>query len=254
MKNFFLRNFKTHAVLIVLLFAAVVIVLYRKHASPAVPDISKPVVYYLSDELHFAAIPYEIEQEQKTGKVVIDKVALRAHFPTPKPLGIAPFVSMRFLAPGTSGLEDPGSYFSQSPLLKRDRNIVSVVSMAPRSKAEYARNPPDRDEAAAWRRELPGGTDKHKLTEYLGMKCVDRRDDKYCIAEIRPGSWAHIRINNESLRKEAFWPSMRVMYYSDAYGGLDITWDAYIEHVAKWREIDAKFWQLLHERNVLKTP
>lgn len=254
MKEKFLRHFQTNAVLIVLLIAAISIALYIKYASPAKPDQPKPVVYYLSDELHFAVIPDAIEQEHKTGNVVIDKVALKAAFPVSMPLGAGNFTGMGFIVPGVAGLENFNSYFyEQARPLNRDRNLVGVF-VEPRSEAVYDGRVIG-DERTALRREFSDDVQKkYPITEHLGMKCMHRQSNRFCVGEIRSGLWASIRLDDENLRSESYWPSMRVTYHTNAYGGLYITWDAFIEHAAKWREIDAKFWQLMHQRNVLEQP
>ncbi len=254
MKEKFLRNFQSNAVLIVLLITATAIALYLKHASPAKPDQTKPVVYYLSDELHFASIPDAIEQEHKTGKVAIDKAALRAAFPRPMPLGAGNFTRMGFIVPGVAGLENFNSYFyEQARPLNRDRNLVDVF-IEPRSEAVYDGRVIG-DERTALRREFSDDVQKkYPITEYLGMKCMHRQSNRFCVGEIRPGLWASVRLDDENLRSGSYWPGMRVTYHTDVYGGMYVTWNAFIEHAAKWREIDAKFWQLMRERNVLGQP
>ena len=47
---------------------------------------------------------------------------------------------------------------------------------------------------------------------------------------------------------------MRVRYSTKAYGGLTVQWRTHAKHVSKWREIDAKFWTLMHQRNALEAP
>ena len=257
MKNHFSRYVTSTAVLIVLLCAAAGIVLYRKHGKLSAPDQSKPVVYYLSDELHFAAIPYEAEQEHKTGRVLVDKVALRAAFPVPKALGSTKFTSMEFLIPGMQGLADPTAYFATYPMERRDDNVVTVWNIAPWSKEDYAHNPPGaRDRRTTWTR-TGDYWQKHPPKEMYGMQCYDPGDSKSCLGEILPGEWARVDIDNlpDYVKSpNALRPLMTVSYFTKAYGGLTIQWRTHAKHAAKWREIDAKFWQLMHERNVLEPP
>jgi hypothetical protein len=47
---------------------------------------------------------------------------------------------------------------------------------------------------------------------------------------------------------------MRVHYFSKAYGGLTIRWHVHRKYAPRWREIDAKLWRLIDERNVAKLP
>ena len=257
MKSFFSRYFKTHAVLMILLLAAAATILYRKHTNPAKPDQTKPVVYYLSDELHFAAIPYEAEQEHKTGKVHIDKAALRAAFPVPKGLGATKFMSMEFLVPGKEGLADPAAYFATKPIYRRDDNVVTVWQIEPWGREDYARVPPGaRDRRSSWTRTGDYWV-KHPPQEMYGMQCYDPGDSKYCLGEILPGEWAVVDIDNIPDRTKspnALLPLMKVSYFTKAYGGLTIQWRTHAMHATKWREVDAKFWQLMHERNVLEQP
>lgn len=257
MKNRFSRYVKSNAILIVLLCTATAIVLYRKHASPAKPDQTKPVVYYLSDELHFASIPDAIEQEHKTGKVVIDKAALRAAFPVPLPLREPKFVAMSFIVPGVSWLSDPTTYFATPQLNRRDDNIVGVFNIVPWSKEDYAHNPPGaRDRRSTWARTSDYWL-KHPPKEMYGMQCYDPGESKSCLGEILPGEWARVEIDNipdSTKSPNALRPLMKVSYFTKAYGGLTIQWNTHAKHAAKWREIDGKFWQLMHERNVLERP
>jgi hypothetical protein len=257
MKNQLSRYLTTNIVLIVLLFAVGVIVLYRKYANPSEPDMSKPVVYYLSDELHFVVIPDAIEQEQKNGRVPVNKAALRVAFPVPQSLGPGGFTGMSFIVPGVTGLSDPSTYFTTPPLNRRDDNIVGVWNIAPWSKEDYVHNPLGaRDRRSAWIR-----TDdywlKHPAKDMFGMQCYDQGESKSCLGEILPGEWASVEIDNlldSTTSPIAMRPLMQVSYFTKAYGGLTIQWRTHAKHAAKWREIDAKFWRLMHERNVLEQP
>ena len=256
-KNILLHHFKKHAVIILLLLGALTIVLYNTYARPVKLDQTKPVVYFLSDKLHFVSIPDAIEQEHQTGKVIIDKAALRAAFPVPMPLGSAKFTAMSFIVPGVPGLSDPTTYFATPPLNRRDDNIVRVWNIAPWSKDDYEKNPPGaRDRRVTWTR-TGDYWQKHPPTEMYGMQCYDPGDSKSCLGEILPGEWARVDIDNLPdyvKMPNALRPLMTVSYFTKAYGGLTIQWRTHAKHASKWREIDAKFWQLMHERNLLKAP
>lgn len=256
MKNFFSHHVKNNVVIILLLCIAIVILLYN-YAVPSKIEQPKPVVYYVSDELHFVVIPDAIEQEHKTGKIVIDKVALKTAFPVPMPLGSAKFTAMSFVVPGVSGLSDPTTYFATPLLNQRDDNIVSVWNIAPWSKDDYEKNPPGaRDRRTTWTRTSDYWL-KHPPKEMYGMQCYDQGNSKSCLGEILPGEWARVDIDNlpDYVKSPNAWrPLMTVSYFTKKYGGLTIKWRTHAKHASKWREIDAKFWTLMHQRNVLEAP
>lgn len=246
-----------HTVVIVLFCVFASILLYRKHTKIAAPDHGKPVVYYLSDQLHLASIPDGIVQEHNAGKVSIDKAALRAAFPTPLALGQAKFTAMSFIVPGVSGLNDPTTYFASHPLNRMDDNIVHVWNIAPWSKEDYAHNPPGaRDRRMTWAR-TGDYWQKHPPKEMYGMQCYDPGKSKSCLGEILPGEWARVEIDDLpdfTKSPNALRPLMQVSYFTKSYGGLTIQWNTHAKHAAKWREIDAKFWQQMQEHNLLERP
>ncbi len=256
MTNFFSYHFKNNVVIILLLFIAIVILLYN-YVVPAKIEQPKPVVYYVSDELHFASIPDAIEQEHYTGKVIIDKNVLRSKFLIPKLLRDPKFVSMSFIVPGVSGLDDSMKYFATPELNRRDDHIVGVFNIVPWSKEDYAHNPPEaRDRRTTWRRTSDYWL-KHPPKEMYGMQCYDQGNSKSCLGEILPGEWARVYIDNlpDYVKSPNAWrPFITVSYFTKKYGGLTIKWEAHAKHADKWREIDAKFWQIMHERNLLEAP
>lgn len=255
MRSWLSRYVTSNAVLVVLLCTVVAIVLYRKYASSAAPDTSKPVLYFISDELHFVVIPDAIEQEHKTGKVLVDKAALSATFPVPKPLGAGGFTAMSFIVPGVSGLSDSSTYFATPPLNRWDDNIVGVKNIAPWTKEDYAHNPPGaRDRRSSWTRTGDYWL-KHPPKEMYGMQCYDAGESQSCLGEILPGECARVDIDNlpDNMKSpSSMRPLMTVSYFTKAYGGLTIQWNTHAKHATKWREIDAKLWRSIHERNVLE--
>lgn len=252
MKSFLSRHLNANLVLVAaLLVVAAILLVYSRH-TPAPAEPPMPYVERVTDQLHLIRVPDALKQEHVSGRVIVTKAVLRAA--EPKALGAGNFTGVGFIVPGVNGLENYNSYFfQQARPTNRDRNIVEVL-IAPQSSAKYEEKPIHDEQGAINRWLSAGGLKKYLPKEYLGMKCAQGKDDKSCIAEIRPGLWAHVRIDDESLRNGSYWPNMRVTYHTNAYGGLYITWNAFTEHVAKWREIDAKLWQVIRERNVLETP
>jgi len=48
-------------------------------------------------------------------------------------------------------------------------------------------------------------------------------------------------------------PLMRAQYFSTRYGGLKINWRTHARHLAAWRDIDARIWELISQWNVADT-
>jgi hypothetical protein len=218
-------------------------------------------VYKLSDDLHLAMVPLERSLEP------LGKGALRAKFPDPQ---FPPEGQLRerflFYVPGATAPENPTLFYSdnmndrlEQPM---DLNIVGVSLIEPWTAEVYSRLgaaqlEAQQDARIGWaantRSEL-----KRTIFEQYGMQCyvhVDlhatqplRWDDGYCIAERAPGEFAHFDFDKG--------PSghIRANYYTPKYGGLTVSWEASYRNFSRWREIDARLWQLIDERNLAKKP
>lgn len=217
-------------------------------------------VYKLRDDLILAIVPLELEFEP------LDKVALRTQFPNPQ-LPTDGSVADRncFFMPGTSAPENPKLFYSNNmndrmgkPL---DRNVVCVGRITPWTDAMYRLQPEAvRDARVGWKNNTSAAlVAKHPIFEKDGMQCyvlfrnttmVGIQDWKEgtCIAERAPGEWALFEFGSG--------PSgyIRTEYFTKAYGGLSVSWNTSYRNFDRWREIDAKLWQLLESRNLAKLP
>ena len=215
-------------------------------------------VYKLSDDLHLAMVPLERSLEP------LDKAALRAKFPDPQ---LPPDGEIRernvFFMPGATAPENPALFYNHDlnahmgqPL---DLNVVGIPLIQPWT-AEMHRTQPDaqKDARIGWATlTKPEYLAQHPLFEMHGMQCFVSAtithaykpltwQEGWCNAERAPGEWARFKYGNG--------PSgyIRAEYYSPKYGGLTVSWDASYRNFSRWREIDAKFWQLIDERNLAK--
>lgn len=198
----------------------------------------------------------------------LDKAALRAKFPDPQ---LPPNGQLRerfvFYMPGATAPENPTLFYSDnmndSMGQPRDLNIVVISLIEPWTAEVYGRLGPAQIEAQqdariGWASNTRA---ERKLTifEQHGMQCYVagelshaykplRWNYGYCIAERAPGEFAHFDFDNG--------PSgyIRANYYTPKYGGLTVTWDASYRNFSRWREIDARLWQLIDERNLAKKP
>jgi hypothetical protein len=212
-------------------------------------------VYKLSDDLHLAMVPLERSLEP------LDKAALRAKFPDPQ---FPPEGQIRernvFYMPGATAPENPALFYSENMNDRMgqpfDLNVVGVSLIKPWT-AEMHRTWPyaHNDANIGWAKtqtEL-----KRQIFEKHGMQCYVLQTITHaykpiswqeggCIAERAPGEWVHFDYGNG--------PSgyIRTEYYSPKYGGLTVGWSASYRNFSRWREIDAKFWQLIDERNLVK--
>jgi hypothetical protein len=215
-------------------------------------------VYKLSDDLHLAMVPLERSLEP------LDKDALRAKFPNPQ---FPPNGQLRerfvFYMPGATAPENPGLFYDDDlnahigkPM---DLNVIVVPLIEPWT-AEMHRTQPDaqKDARIGWATLTKlEHLAKNPLFEMHGMQCYVSANLSHgykpiswqegrCIAERAPSEWAHFDYSND-IRGH-----IRTEYYSPKYGGLTVSWSTSYRNFSRWREIDAKFWQLIDERNLAK--
>jgi len=216
-------------------------------------------VYKLSEDLHLALVPIEREHEP------LDKAALRAQFPNPQPppKGRIWGERLQFYMPGATAPDNPALFYTSDlnatmgqPL---DLNVVGIVSITPWTPEMYrTQSNAERDARIGWQ-DIVKYLAKQPLFEMHGMQCVVIRTVRHtdgkrqwqeggCLAERANGEWAYFKYGNG--------PSgfIRAEYFTKAYGGLTVEWDASFRNFSRWREIDAKFWRLLDERNLAKKP
>lgn len=214
-------------------------------------------VYKLSDDLHLAMVPLERSLEP------LDKEALRAKFPDPK---FPPNGEIRerfvFYVPGATAPEDSSIFYNTDltatmgkPL---DLNVVGVELIQPWTKEMYQTWPnPKNDAQIGW--DENQADLKRKTFEMNEMHCYVLHTVTHaykplswqeggCIAERAPSDWVHFQFGNG--------PSgyIRTRYYSPQYGGLTVSWDTTYRNFNRWREIDARLWQIIDERNLAKKP
>lgn len=207
-------------------------------------------VYRLNDSLHLALGPLELEA------VPIDKAALRAKFPNPRPPTVGFIQHFHFFVPGETALKNPARYYSLAPMNQLDENIVRVTFIEPWTEEMYQKNPAaGRDARIGWNFRFENWFAKgERPEEILGMQCfrdppsITQWRKRDCLVERAPGEWAFFTIDEEG--STIPFPTLRTKYFTKAYGGLTVEWSAHITHAAKWREIDAKLWQLIDQWNI----
>jgi hypothetical protein len=207
-------------------------------------------IYRLKDSLHLALGPLELEA------VPIDKAALRAKFPNPRPPTAGFIQHFHFFVPGEIALKDPERYHKLAPMNQIDENVVRVTFLEPWT-TEMIQNSPAtaRDARVFWQYRFEGRLARdERPEEIIGMQCLrdppstrrwPRRD---CLAERANGEWAFFTIYEEGSTLP--FPTLSTNYFTKAYGGLTIEWSAHTKHAAKWREIDEKLWRLIDQWNV----
>jgi len=258
MKNLLSAYLAKNAILIVLVLIAATIVAVVAFSKPEPVNendfTTVKTVTLVSESLHLADVSFHMELKG----IPFDKATVRVKPTKLEKLG---FTSMAFMVPGETGLNDPVKYFETPALNRRDENIVSVYNIEPWTKEDYEKNPPaGRDMRVGWE----SIKSSHKIrkdpyAEFLGMQCYrgslieNSGFFHHCLAEIRPDEWAQIKVDD--LPQEGIMvPMIKVQYFSKAYGGLTIRWMTHAKHAPKWKEIDAKLWRLLDERNVAVKP
>ena len=260
MKHSLLQHFKAQAVIILLLISGIAILVYVKYQQPSKPETIPAIDYktvktvdIVSDTLHLAQVSLFME----INNIPFNKATVLAGSPKFRntPQEKLAFTSLQFIVPGEKGVHDLTS--STTSLNIREENIVTVYNIVPWTKSDYEKNPPEgRDRRLTWKHTGDYWL-KHPPKEMYGMQCYDQGNSKSCLGEILPGEWARVYIDNlpDYVKSPNAWrPFITVSYFTKKYGGLTIKWEAHAKHADKWREIDAKFWQIMHERNLLEAP
>jgi hypothetical protein len=264
-KNYFELFLKRHSVLTCIMLTALFIALFTVYCDqePQRDRNSKTQLwaYKLSEDLHLALVPIEREQEP------LDKAALRAQFPNPQlpPDGRIWGQRMQYYMPGATAPENPTLFYTSDLNAtmgqQLDLNVVGIVSITPWTQEMY-RTQPDavRDARIGWKNITNANyLATHPLFEMHGMQCVVMRTVRHtdgkrhwqeggCLAERANGEWAYFKYGN------GLSGFVRAEYFTKAYGGLTVEWEASFRNLSRWREIDAKFWRLLDERNLAKKP
>ncbi len=239
-----------------------IFIVFNDPAPKRIPNSHTQIwVYKLRDDLHLALVPIEREHEP------LDKEALRAQFPNPQPPPDGEIWGhrMAFYMPGATAPEDPATFYSSdlNALMGKplDLNVVGIRSITPWTEELYRTQPDaERDARIGWKLNTSAKyLATHPLFEMHGMQCYVMHTVRHtngktqwqegsCLAERAPGEWAHFKYGNG--------PSgyIRARYFTKAYGGMTVEWDASYRNFSRWREIDAKLWQLIDERNLAKKP
>lgn len=267
MINFFWQHFKAQAVIILLLLSAIGILCYVKYQQSNKIETASAIDYkkvktvdIVSDTLHLAQVSLfmDINNIPFNKATAFEGSPKLRNIPTEK----LAFTSLVFIVPGEKGVNEALPSVT-TPLNIREENVVTVYNIEPWTKVDYEKNPPaGRDMRVGWKSTVHS---QHRLNnplvKFLNLPCYRTSTGKNrgyyhtCLAEIKSDEWATIDIDD--LPQEGIMtPMTRVHYFSKAYGGLTIRWQTHAKHAPKWKDIDAKLWQLLDERNVVvqKTP
>ena len=267
MKKFLWQHFKSHTVIILLLLSVTALLFYVKYQQPSKSETA-PVIDYktvkivdiVSDTLHLAQVSLfmEINNIPFNKATVFEGSPKLRNIPTEK----LPFTSLQFIVPGEEGVNEALPSVT-TPLNIREENVVMVYNIVPWTNTDYEkRSPAGRDMRVGWESFKAGHLlRKDPFVEFLGMDCYRdslTKDGGFfhdCLVEIKEDEWAHVKVD-DLVQEGIMTPMIRVHYFSKAYGGLTIRWQTHAKHAPKWKDIDAKLWQLLDERNVVvqKTP
>lgn len=265
MKKFLWQHVKSQAVILLLLLSGMAILFYVKYQQSSKLETASAIDYktvkiidIVSDTLHLAQVSLflEINNIPFNKATVFDGSPKLRNIPTEK----LPFTSLEFVVPGETGM-NKSTLPVTTPLNIREENVVTVYNIVPWTKTDYEkRSPAGRDMRVGWESLKAGHLlRKDPFVEFLGMDCYRdslTKDGGFfhdCLVEIKEGEWAHVKVD-DLVEKDTMTPTIRVSYFSKAYGGLTIRWRTHAKHAPKWREIDAKFWQLMHARNLLEAP
>lgn len=261
MKHFLLQHFKAHAVIILLLLSAIGILCYVKYQQASKLETAPAIDYtivrnidFVSDSLHLAQVSLFMEINNIPFKkaTVFEGAPKLRNIPKEK----LAFTSLEFIVPGEKGVHD-GLTSVNPPFNIREDNIVKVYNIEPWTKMDYEKNPPaGRDMRVGWQSTIASQHSlNNPLIQFMSLPCYRTSTGKSsgyyhtCLGEIKSGEWATIDIDD--LPQEGIMtPMIRVRYFSKAYGGLTIRWQTHAKHASKWKDIDAKLWKLLDERNV----
>jgi hypothetical protein len=138
-----------------------------------------------------------------------------------------------------------------------DENKVEVVYL-------HAGNPHEADPDAPG--EYPPNMLKRALAEYLsstdykdqyGLRCYEGRVPSARLTCYGKRNAAGEGIMLTTLKPpypvDAF-PQLQARYFSQRYGGVRIAWRTHVRNLPRWREIDARIWQLIDAWNVAPRP
>jgi len=238
---------------------AVLVVMFTCAGCKQAPETGKAFekqerwVYKVNDNLHLALGPIELEA------IAIDKAALQAKFQDREAPKVGFVQHFHFFVPGETSVKEPEKYHQSAPMNQKDENVVRVHIIEPWTEEMYRTNPvASRDARIGWQylfsNKLQSG---ERSEEVMGMQCFQKSStsdtwpQRDCLAERTPGEWAIFTILEIDPRVP--WPTMKTKYYTKAYGGLTVAWSVHSKHADKWRQIDAKLWQLIDQWNIAET-
>lgn len=210
----------------------------------------KPALVKLKDNL-ILSIPPQYHQfwTQRHWLTGIDQA-----FRPPYPLQDLPYANS---AGFTMHMPDFAGYSPDNYLADFDENRINVIqiSSAPMSYLEPGApgtHPPNGLERLIKYKAI----DPTKFYDKYGLRCYLLQprdvDEQTCygIRSDEPVEYLIFRIAVKPYHESTLFPLMRTTYFSQRYGGVEISWYSHIDNFPRWREIDAQIWKYIATWNI----
>ena len=208
--------------------------------------------FLLNDRLEVAVASFAVSNKEDMDQMLLGDISNPGIYKNNSLHGLT------FIAPGRE--VDPKRDYKYGVIDGRlDVDIVRVLYIKSWSSVEHQRATGASKNAKIQWENLKSWSDsfKEKNAETVyGMECL--RDSKKvpgwrrmdCLAQRKSNEWMLIRVS-EIYEGGAPNPIMHAKYYSEAYGGVEVSWISSSWNLHQWQEIDQKLWKLVDQSNMI---
>lgn len=209
--------------------------------------------FFLNDRLRVVVGSFDMRNKNNMNLMFLGDIS------NPNLLGNGSLNGLTFIVPGRD-VDSEKNYRNGVVNGRLDVDVVRVLYIKPWNSTEHQRATDASknariqwDNIKSWNNSL-----KEKSAEIIyGMECL--RDSKKervwrridCLAQRGFNEWMVIRVS-EIYEGGAPNPIMHAQYYSEAYGGVEVSWISSSWNVHQWRDIDQKLWKLIDQSNEVK--
>jgi len=209
--------------------------------------------FFLNDRLEVVVASFAVSNKDDIDQMLLGDISAPGFY------GNNSLHGLTFIAPGRE--VDPKRDYKNGVIDgKLDVDIVRVLYIKPWNSVEHQRATDAGKNAKIQWENLKYWNDslKEKNAETIyGMECL--RDSKKvrgwrridCLAQRNSNEWMLIRAS-EIYEGGAPNPIMHAQYYSEAYGGVEMSWISSSWNLHQWKSIDQKLWMLIDQSNKIK--
>lgn len=220
------------------------------HEDPKVVDKK---TFFLNDRLEVAVASFAVSNREDIDQMLLGDIS------DPEIYKNNSLHGLTFIAPGRE--VDPKRDYKDGVIDGRlDVDIVRILYIKPWNSVEHQLATNASKNAKIQWENLKSWNDalKEKNAETIyGMECL--RDSKKvrgwrrvdCLAQRKSNEWMLIRFS-EIYEGGAPNPIMHAQYYSEAYGGVEVSWISSSWNLHQWKSIDQKLWKLVDQSNKIK--